>query len=241
MHRTHTGMVLLFAAQAMACGDSASSAVPLAPSVTVPAPPSFAEGLLVFADRDGFRTSEVRDRDEQVVQFTTAGELLWIADGTRFPGYRAAPGFTPGGYVFAPDACAHCAYEIRFGASGGERRAYLTLDRGENNDGTIVDLEVVQGQLRTTPTEMGPPGTFTLSGQVVEMTSAGPTAVPFARIRTSRYNWHGAAADDAGRYRLPWLDAGVYSIIVEKEGYAVQTRPMTIDGDVRVDFSLVRR
>jgi len=112
----------------LGCGDSNTSRLPLgpSPSATAPAPPPPSNDLLVFTDRDGFHISDVRDSDEQIVQFTTGGGLIWVADGMRFSGYRfsADPTF---GYILAPRVCAVCAYEIRFGAKDGERRAILRL------------------------------------------------------------------------------------------------------------------
>jgi hypothetical protein len=175
------------------------------------------------------------------VQFTADGQLIWTATGRRFPGYPQAPGYVVGAYIFAPPICSYCAYEIRFGTRDGERRAYLTIDRGEDNPGTLADLEVVDGELITRQTKAGAPGTYTLSGRVVEMTSAGEVPVANVLIRSGRYNWYGAATDSGGSYQMSWLDVGPYSISISKNGYEPQTRPLTIDGDTRLDVVLVRR
>ena len=49
--------------------------------------------------------------------------------------------------------CEGCAFEVRFGTRDGERRAYLTVDYGHDNPGTVVDVEVVNGALVFTKTE----------------------------------------------------------------------------------------
>jgi len=110
----------------------------------------------VFTDQaSGFSTSDVRDVQEQIVQFNTAAELIWTADGTRLPGYRVIANF----FIPADGICAFCSFEVRFGTKGGERRAYLTFDYHHDNPGTIVDIEVVGGQLVMTKTDVPVPGT----------------------------------------------------------------------------------
>ena len=52
-----------------------------------PAPPPIATLRIFTEAASGFSTSDVRDAQEQIVQFNTADELIWTADGTRFAGY----------------------------------------------------------------------------------------------------------------------------------------------------------
>src|SRR5262245_16356827 len=74
-----------------------------APSPTAPAsvsqqsPPA----LVVFKDPlTGLSTSDVRDARGHLVQFTTASELVWTADGTHLPGhYVSGPGYQPVGNI----------------------------------------------------------------------------------------------------------------------------------------------
>jgi hypothetical protein len=45
--------------------------------------------LAVFVESGtGFQTSDLRDAQNQINQFSASGELIWTADGTRLPGYR---------------------------------------------------------------------------------------------------------------------------------------------------------
>jgi hypothetical protein len=69
-------------------------------------------------------------------QFDTAGELIWTADGARFPEYLVDGNFIA--YHHAADRF----FEIRFGTRGGERAAYLTWtdDRLRGAAATILDL-----------------------------------------------------------------------------------------------------
>jgi hypothetical protein len=56
------------------------------PPVQVPAAPT----LFEFIDDDtGFKTFDLRDAQNQIVQVNSNRELIWTADGTRLPGYRA--------------------------------------------------------------------------------------------------------------------------------------------------------
>ena len=215
---TRTRMVLLVLTQALAGCDGADPArapvSPTAPSPVeqpVPQPPA-SEKLLAFVEASsGFSTTEVRDAQEQIVQFSTANELIWTADGTHLPGYRVMTleGFANGPVHFiegkiCPESC---AFEVRFGTRDGERRAYLTVDYGHDNPGTLVDVEVVSGALVVTKTGVFPPGTFTLSGVVTEVT--GGRTAPVAGVsvyRSMTTGWQSATTDHKGFYSI----AGMY-------------------------------
>src|SRR4051812_12782715 len=122
-NRTRTGVVLLGLVQALAGCDGSRSSLPSAPS----SGPSLS-ALVMFREKSsGFSTSELRDAQEQVGQFTPAHELIWTADGTRLPGFRAEGNFTP-----AETAC-KCTLVVHFGTRNGERRAYLTADYIHDN------------------------------------------------------------------------------------------------------------
>ena len=109
-------------------------------------------GFAVFLDREtGFRTSDVRDAQDQIVRFNDAGELVWLASGARFPGYIA-----DGQVVTAERICAGCYFFVRFGSRSGEPRAYLTW-AGSKPDGqahTVLDVEVVGDELAVTSTDL---------------------------------------------------------------------------------------
>jgi hypothetical protein len=122
------------------------------------------------------------------------------------------------------------------------RRAYVTLDRGENNPGTVVDLKVVNGELITTETSAGPPGTFTLTGVITEETAAGPVPVQGVHVGRWRthYNHVNAVSNAAGFYRIPWVDIGVSEVIAAKEGFQSKETHVTITGDTRLDLSMTR-
>ena len=140
-------------------------------------------GLRVFVDQaSGFSTSDLRDAQEQIVQFNTDNELIWIADGTRLPGYSVQGNFIPA------EASCQCWLAVRFGTSNGERRAYLTADYGHDNPGTMVDLEIAGGALVVRRTDVFVPGTYTLSGVVTEQTPSGPVllATPLCTASTRR-------------------------------------------------------
>ena len=99
---------------------------------------------MVFADSaSAFSTSDVRDLQEQVVRLNTAGELIWAADGTRFPGYRTSGNFIKDNY------------EVVFVTREGERRAYFTVHgHGATDPNRLCDLDVMGGQLFITETNV---------------------------------------------------------------------------------------
>lgn len=123
------------------CGgrDALSGRDPLA---TAPSPVQVAPTPQVIVFRDavtGFSTSDVRDADEQMVQFNTAGEVIWAADGTRFRGIGVNE-----------NSMDREGLEVQFGTKNGERRAYLTYSFNWYHYGPsaiVVDLEIVNGRL----------------------------------------------------------------------------------------------
>ena len=144
---TPTGIVLLvLAVQLTGCGGTPSPLAPSAPTVPTPIPQPTPTSLVVFVDpASAFSTSDVRDVQEQIVQFNTAGELIWTADGTRFPGYRATGNFV------RPDG----NFEVVFVTRNGERRAYFTVHgHGPTDPNRVCDIEVVGGQLFITETSV---------------------------------------------------------------------------------------
>jgi hypothetical protein len=228
------------------CGGCGSSPIPTAPSTAAPqgsaAPSLPGPAIVTFTDRVSRTTTpEARDANGDIVQFTRAGELMWMADGTRFQGYRWP--VKDDHYILAPSICSYCAYEIRFGTEDGVRRAFVTLDRGENNPGTVVDLKVVNGELVTTETSAGPPGSFTLTGLITEDTAAG--AVPVAGAYVGRWRTHynhvNAISNTAGFYRIPWVDVGTSEVIAMKDGFQQKETHITIGGDTRLDLSMKRQ
>jgi hypothetical protein len=78
-----------------------------------------------------------------------------LADGTRFPEYIVA------GNLIAYHHKTETFFQVRIGTKDGERRAYLTAtdDRLGGAAATILDIEVVGGQLVFTGTNVPVPGT----------------------------------------------------------------------------------
>src|SRR5262249_9404703 len=152
-HYRRTGMVLLLLIPGLVgCGRPESPSAPSAPSIPfAPSPvqqPSVPNQPVVFKDPlTGLSTSDVRDAQEHIVQFTTAHALVWTADETPLSGHFVqGPGYQPVGNFAAEPSC-QCWLVVRFGASNGERRAYLTGDYGHENPGTVVALDVAGGAL----------------------------------------------------------------------------------------------
>ena len=65
------------------CGESSPSA-PTAVTAVPLAPPTTSDTPVVFTElATGFSTSDLRDIDEQILQVTRDGALVWTVDGTR--------------------------------------------------------------------------------------------------------------------------------------------------------------
>jgi len=192
----------------------------------------------------GLSTSDVRDAHDHIVQFTTAGELLWTADGTHLPGHSAVG---PGESFFnvAEEPSCHCWLVVHFGASNGERRAYLTADYIHFNPRTVVALEIAGGALMVSRTDVFPPGTYTLSGIVTEATETGLTPIENAdvyRLNQEAGGWDEATTDRNGVYEIHGLADGSRLTGFSKNGYETLEQPdLPIHGDMRLDVQLIRR
>jgi hypothetical protein len=232
-------VVLLVCVHALAaCGPNGSSASLFGPSAGVPSVAQpVGPTLRQFAEPGtGFSTTSLYDAHDHIVQFNTASELIWVADGTRIPGFPVVDRT----YINAEKICA-CWFEVRFGTKDGERRAYLTADYGHYNPATLVGLELVGGTLVMTQSDLFPPGTFTLSGMVTEMTTAGLAPVERADVwfpLSSGYRE--TSTGTSGLYTIYGVAKGRYAVSVSKSGFAKQTAEVVVDGDTRFDVTLVR-
>ena len=239
---------LMLALGLAGCGGSGSSSAPSAIPQPTPQPPPVS--LVVFSEStSGFSTTDLRDVQEQIVQFNTANELIWPPDGTRLPGFEVDKFHYPGTSfinIVGPSRtiCPQgCAFEVRFGTKDGERRAYLTMDYVHDNPGTLVDVEVAGGALIVTKTNVFAPGTFMLSGVVTEVTKAGEVPVEGASVyRLVASGWRGATTDNNGTYKMLGMYDGANTVAASKDGYQNQEiRDVSIKGDTRFDIQLVRR
>jgi hypothetical protein len=244
-HCTQTGVVLLFLVQGLVgCGKSDSRPTPSAPSAVQQ--PVNSSQLIVFKDPlTGLSTSDVRDAQDHIVQFTTAGELVWTADETYLSGHFVqGPGYQSSSNVAAEPSCA-CWLVVRFGATNGERRAYLTADYIHFNPGTIVALQIAGLTLIVSRTDVFPPGTYTLSGFVTEATEAGLRPIENAsvyRLDEEESGWDQTTTDKNGFYQIQGLTDGSRLTGFSKDGYQkVEQADLPIHGDVRLDVQLIRR
>jgi hypothetical protein len=229
-------LVLALSSGPAACGDGRPlPAGPTSPPATQP--PGFPQsnGLRLFTEPStGFSTTDARDAQDEIVQFSTKGELIWTADGTTLPGYPAQDVLIP---------CTPCEgwLEVRFGTKDGERRAYLTVDYGHDNPGTVVDLEMIAGALVVRRTAIYPPGTYTLSGTVTEVTNGAVIPVADAGVyRSYGSGWQAATTDATGFYEIRGLYDRTDAVAVSKEGYRTQETTVAVAGDTRFDVRLVR-
>jgi hypothetical protein len=230
----------------VACVSSCDNASPVAPAPAAqPLPPPPAglpritpDGLWAFSQASSsFTTTDVYDAQEQMVRFTTAAELVW-EDGTRHPGYRVS---TTANTVDANKLCHDCAFDIRFGTRSGEPRAYLTVDYGHSNDGTVVDLEVEDGNLVLRESRVYPAGTFTLSGVVTAATASGFVPVEGASVsRSYGSGWQMATTDARGAYAISGLYNTNDVVHISKPGFQTYEARVQMNGDTMFDVVLVR-
>ena len=243
---------LMVAVGLVACSN------PAAPSPSAPAPPAPAPSappgasppkpgaLVAFKDPlTGLSTSDVRDAQDHIVQFTTAGELVWTADGTRLPGHSVeGPGYQSSSNAAGEPSC-QCWLVVRFGASNGERRAYLTADYIHFNPRTVVALEIAGGALIVKRTDVFPPGTYTLSGNVTEAAVTGLTPIENVnvyRLDEEGSGWDQVTTDRNGFYEIRGLTDGSRLTAFSKAGYQeVEQADLPIHGDMRLDVQLSRR
>jgi hypothetical protein len=223
------------------CGRSDSPPTPSAPSAI--SQPN-AGVLVVFKDPlTGLSISNVRDAQDHIVQFTTAGELIWTADGTRLPGHSVSgPGYQ--GRDPAGEPSCQCWLVVRFGTSNGERRAYLTADYIHFNPRTAVALEITGGALNVRRTDVFLPGTYTLSGTVTEATGTGLTPVENAwvyRLDEEESGWDQVMTDRNGFYQIQGLADGTKLTGSSKDGYQTVEQNLSIHADLRFDVQLIRR
>ena len=117
----------------------------------------------------------------------------------------------------------------------------LTVDYGHDNPGTLVDVEVSDGKLAVSQTTLYPPGTFTLSGLVTEMSPAGPVPVEGAYVaRAAVGGWQSAKTDKDGFYAIPGLFNASREVESGKSGYVTLKRTVIVSGDTRLDITLTR-
>jgi hypothetical protein len=246
-HCTQTGVVLLFLVQGLVgCGRSDSRPIPSAPSAVQVQQPVNSNQPIVFKDPlTGLSTSDVRDAQDHIVQFTTGGELVWTADGTHLSGHSVSgPGYQSSNNVPGEPSC-QCWLVVRFGASNGERRAYLTADYIHFNPGTVVALQIAGLTLIVSRTDVFPPGTYTLSGVVTEATEAGLIPIENAnvyRLDEEESGWDQTTTDSNGFYQIHGLTDGSRLTGFSKDGYQkVEQAGLPIHGDMRLDVQLIRR
>ncbi len=128
---------------------------------------------------------------------------------------------------------------MRFGTKDGERGAYLTVDYGHDNPGTVVDVEVTGGELLVTQTDVYPPGTPTLSGIVTGTTAGGPGPLEGVVVaRGISTGWRSTRTDRNGFYEIRGLIDGSNSVYIAKDGYEKQTTDVVIAGNTRFDIEL---
>lgn len=251
-HGTRTVLALILLVHGLVgCGRSGSATLPAAPSTAAPSPaaqpvpPPVSNQLVVFSDPvTGLSTSDVRDAQGDIVQFTTGNELIWAANGAHLPGhYVEGPGHPVKSNYPAEPSC-QCWLVVRFGASQGERRAYLTGDVGHSNPGTLVDVEITGGALIVTWTDLFPPGSSTLSGVITEATVAGLVPIENAevwRLDEEASGWDHQTTDKNGFYALHGLSDASRRAVFSKDGYQKIEQDVPVHGDTRFDVQLVRR
>ena len=86
------------------------------------------------------------------------------------------------------------------------------------------------------PVAVVTPPTFTLSGTVVESTASGPRPVAFTEVWISSV-FRGTTSLE-GKYSIPGLPAGTYSVRFTSLYHEITTRNVQIGGDTTFDVEL---
>ncbi len=246
--RALTGVFLVFATALAGCDGENPIRGPVAPSPaeTLTSGPSPTPSLRAFVESStGFSTTDVRDADDQVIRINSANELIWTPDGTRLKGYSVKTIQGSHGVVtfIEGSICDACyAFEVRFGTANGERRAYLTVDYGHDNPGTLVDVELAGGRLVVRATDVFAPGSYTLSGEVTEVVNG--RVVPVVGVSVYRgmtTGWQGARTDQRGFYSLGGMYTSSDDVAVSDDKYRPFRQVVPINGDTRFDIRLDSR
>jgi hypothetical protein len=145
MRASMTIIAIAVVSTMIGCRETGRSRLPTEPSSVMPSPgptpPPSPVSLVVFTDPTSrLSTSDMRDADEQIVRFNTAGELIWAADESRHPGYPVRGAVIRDGSL-----------EVRFGTKDGERRAYVVFSTDYYHyppPPTVVDFEVIDGRVQ---------------------------------------------------------------------------------------------
>ena len=221
---TRTLTLLLTLLPALAGCDAAT---PSTPSPAPPLAPPARRPWSCSASQDG--VCDVRParctRPDHPGQHVERADL---DSGRNTPARLQSSSFIDGGhrhqFIEGKICAAGCAFEVRFGTEDGDRRAYLTVDYGHDNPGTVVDVEVAGGELLVTQTDVYPPGSPTLSGVVTGMTARGH--VPLEGVVVARgisTGWRSTRTDRNGFYEIRGLIDGNESVYIAKDGYEKQT------------------
>src|SRR5262245_20456910 len=184
-------VLLLLVPTLTGCGQSS----PVVPSASRPVPaPAPAPQLAMFVDDlTGFQTSDLRDAQNQIIQFNSGNELIWTPDGTRLPGYHVWSHTIDQGrrsYFIQGKICeTGCEFEVRFGIDNGEPRAYLTVDYGHDNTnpGPVSKVKASDRMWHVAQPDTYPPGTPPLSGTVT------------GGRRVARWHWKASRSGAASR------------------------------------------
>ena len=99
-----------------------------------------------------------------------------------------------------------------------------------------------EGPTTSTPLPTPTRPTATLSGLVFAVTPTGLRPVEGARVRLEVGSFRlDALTDQHGLYSMTGLYEGSSSVTTSREGYDIDTRKVTISGDVRLDIGVVPR
>jgi hypothetical protein len=90
------------------------------------------------------------------------------------------------------------------------------------------------------PAPPAPAPTFTISGVIVESTDAGPVALEGVTVENA-FTHEVAVTDSEGAYYMRGISAGPAQLSISKEGFETQLVDTMVDGDERIDVTLVRQ
>ena len=148
--------------------------------------------------------------------------------GKTFPAPKERPVMDQKGLLFSPHVLA---------VQQGTTVEFLNSDNVQHNVfwSSIANDKKAGHNLGTWPKGERRPFTFDKPGAVPLLCNVHPEMGGFIIVSPTSYF---AETDDAGSYTIKGVPDGSYNLVVWHEGAKNQTKPVTVSGDTKADFTV---
>jgi len=148
--------------------------------------------------------------------------------GKTFPAPKERPVMDQKGLLFSPHVLA---------VQQGTTVEFLNSDNVQHNVfwSSIANDKKAGHNLGTWPKGERRPFTFDKPGAVPLLCNVHPEMGGFIIVSPTPYF---AETDDAGNYTIKGVPDGSYNLVVWHEGAKNQTKPVTVSGDTKADFTV---